>query len=457
MAARHGEDIAASLYADVHYFYSQPNAQPAHHRFDKESYVYLFENASLRRARIEIANHAGTPDQDAFDGHLDGVRLKYSYNNSTLVTLTVDHCEGQEWHLPAFDPKNERKYMYRLHTVDIYFWTFAYAIQFVNGIRRVLHPEQITILNEPDTPTQPEGNITPIVKRLEDISLSNFAYPQTQSHEQGLRQSFSGPPISATPQNYQCPNYEPLSYNPAAPAAPETIIPREKTPPPEDGEENHFMASATFGPSQPMGVDIVHEQSSSRVLRQIEPTRFSEHAESPPVSPISFPSSPEMTLTHSDTSQSPFSSPPMAHNQEANFLSISLPPKYLPASQPSSTTAYSPSPVAQYANYPCSPGYPRAVSTPGHYPMGYSTRSTHSTSVNSRVSSSHNIHDPNNTIYPNSLEYSMHRQIYKPNEHEPEMKIGKPSKAPTGKLEEHASKFERGVGNLFKKLEKKIG
>jgi len=57
-----------SSFADVHYYYGAPTSKPPHHRFDKGSYVYLFENASQRRARIEIANNAGTPDQDAFHG-----------------------------------------------------------------------------------------------------------------------------------------------------------------------------------------------------------------------------------------------------------------------------------------------------------------------------------------------------------------------------------------------------
>lgn len=52
----------------MHYFYGSPSTDPPHHRFDKGSYVYLFENAAERRARIEIANHPGTEAQDAFDG-----------------------------------------------------------------------------------------------------------------------------------------------------------------------------------------------------------------------------------------------------------------------------------------------------------------------------------------------------------------------------------------------------
>lgn len=60
--------LMAISFADVHYYYGLPNANPPHHRFDKGSYVYLFEDAAQRKARIEIANYAGTPEQDAFTG-----------------------------------------------------------------------------------------------------------------------------------------------------------------------------------------------------------------------------------------------------------------------------------------------------------------------------------------------------------------------------------------------------
>lgn len=60
--------LMRSSFADVHYYYGPPTTKPPHHRFDKGSYVYLFENAGQRRARIEVANNAGTPEQDAFDG-----------------------------------------------------------------------------------------------------------------------------------------------------------------------------------------------------------------------------------------------------------------------------------------------------------------------------------------------------------------------------------------------------
>ena len=55
-------------FGDVHYFYSPEDVRPRHHRFDKGSYVYLFEHAGERRCRIEVANQPGTEDQDAFEG-----------------------------------------------------------------------------------------------------------------------------------------------------------------------------------------------------------------------------------------------------------------------------------------------------------------------------------------------------------------------------------------------------
>lgn len=60
--------LTVPRFGDVHYYYSDPSQKPPHHRFDKGSYVYLFENAAERRARVEIANNAGTDDQDAFEG-----------------------------------------------------------------------------------------------------------------------------------------------------------------------------------------------------------------------------------------------------------------------------------------------------------------------------------------------------------------------------------------------------
>jgi hypothetical protein len=53
-------------FADIHYYFCEPVPRPLHHRFDKASYVYLYRTD--KNARLQIANHAGTPEQDAFSG-----------------------------------------------------------------------------------------------------------------------------------------------------------------------------------------------------------------------------------------------------------------------------------------------------------------------------------------------------------------------------------------------------
>jgi hypothetical protein len=60
--------LTFSSFADVHYYLSPPTHNPPHHRFDKGSYVYLYHNPMRQTGRVEVANHAGTPNQDAFAG-----------------------------------------------------------------------------------------------------------------------------------------------------------------------------------------------------------------------------------------------------------------------------------------------------------------------------------------------------------------------------------------------------
>ena len=55
-------------FADIHYYLNPPISRPLHHRMDKGSYVYLYHNSQGRTCRLEVANAAGTPEQDAFDG-----------------------------------------------------------------------------------------------------------------------------------------------------------------------------------------------------------------------------------------------------------------------------------------------------------------------------------------------------------------------------------------------------
>ncbi|PHH92477.1 hypothetical protein CDD83_7225 [Cordyceps sp. RAO-2017] len=258
MAARPGEENVATLFGDIHYFYGPPDTRPRHHRFDEGSYVYLFENAGERRCRLEIANHAGTEDQDAFFGYLDQTFMRYSCKHHCMVSLTVAaSVDMSEWHLPTYDPRNENKYHYKLHSLDIYFWTQQDALQFVNGVRRVLPPAQVEVLDEPAPPPQ-STSMSSVVQQLERAAISDPqcglgpspAASQGAAHQDAVGTAPPGasaaglpPPPPPPPQG----NFAPMAYNPAAPAAPEAIRHRDKTPPPDDD------------PLNPLAVAVAHD------------------------------------------------------------------------------------------------------------------------------------------------------------------------------------------------------
>lgn len=453
MAARPGEDVAAVLFADVHYYYGPPTAKPPHHRFDKGSYVYLFENAAQRRARIEIANNPGTAGQDAFNGYLDRTHVEYSYKQPNLVTVTVDgqtgpqstSADAQEWHLPHFDPQNQKKYMYKLHTVDMYFWTKEDALQFFNGIRRVLSEQQIAVQGEPLLPPPHQEEMSPIVQKLENVAITDPSYQGGKTRD-SRTSSFPGPPgppISATPHSQEASNFVPMAYNPAAPAAPEVIAHREKTPPPEDGAGNPLMAAAISDHGQTFGVPhggIGFSGPPGQPLPQ-QSYFTGPPASAPPVAAA--PQSPfAQHFQHS------FAPPPTSAPKSSPYAqpppSSAPPPAYQQQTQPHV-------PVNQFANYSGSPGFPAASSSaPGVIPppggfanFQYTKRSN---------------------TQPLGTDYSIHQQVYRPTEseaaHGKTAKSGKTpqaAKTPRGKLEDRAEKLEKGVGSLLKKLEKKIG
>ena len=125
---------------------------------------------------MEVANNAGTPDQDAFHGGelfarcsgcacrchanvsvLNRVHLCHSTRFPSLCTLTVDGFDPNppsfppppdpesvyEWCLPRNDPHGENTDLLRLHTLDIYFWTSEDAGEFLDLMERILSQGQI--------------------------------------------------------------------------------------------------------------------------------------------------------------------------------------------------------------------------------------------------------------------------------------------------------------------------
>ncbi|KAL2199399.1 hypothetical protein P885DRAFT_75817 [Corynascus similis CBS 632.67] len=440
MAARPGEENVATLYGDIHYFYGPPTDKPPHHRFDKGSYVYLFEDANQGRARLEIANNAGTEDQDAFDGYLDKVHLSYSYKHTCLVTLTVGEVEGnEEWHLPTYDPQNQNKYHYKLHSLDIYFWKPQDAVQFVNGIRRVLPPAQCEVLDEPGPPPRQSVEVSSVVQKLEQAAISESSSVQVtpaglQSTAAGAP-SFPGPPVAAangtgdatSPPPQQ---FAPVAYNPAAPPPPEEVRHREKTPPPEDAVANPLHQTLAYDASTPFSPGLVPSG-----LGPLSPGIPPPNIQHPPGAPT-FPGPPQHSVTSPGFAPQGFGS--------LGAQAAAAPPPQTPVHPGISRAATMP--VHGVGTPLASPGLasPYLVGTfPSH--VQYAPGVTHTPTP---PAAGVGVPPPPGQ---GGAEYSVHQQFYIPeNQYQPKQDT-------RGKLEENAGRLERGVTGMLKKFEKKFG
>jgi hypothetical protein len=332
------------------------------------------------------------------------------------VSLTApDAADPSEWHLPTYDPSNKKKYHYKLHSLDIYFWLPKDAIQFVNGIRRVLPPAQVDVLDEPGPPAA-APSISPVVQQLEKTVISDPKYSSPGPSDHKL-QSFSPPPISAVSHAEPPANFAPIPYNPAAPAAPESVRHREKTPPPPDDDGVNPLAAAIavdyqqqpfspgFAPPPPPG----HPGVASPGLA---PAGFGTHpglsrAATMPAHGLA---SPGLTSPYGSAFPgSPGFAPPPQHGQ----LGRPTPPITSPG-----LPGPPPPPPGGYAkfNYGGQPATPSA--------QGQQQQPS----------------------------YNIHQQAYRPTEGEATERYNRKKM-----VEEQTGRFERGVGGMFKKFEKKFG
>ncbi|PSN63129.1 hypothetical protein BS50DRAFT_500265, partial [Corynespora cassiicola Philippines] len=456
-------------FADAHYYFSPPTYKPPHHRFDKGSYVYLYHNPMQQKGRIEIANHAGTPDQDAFAGHLDTVKVEQTYKHPCLFTLTVDSFRSNggsaaaspqqdmsQWHLPTPDPQNNGKYMYRLHTVDLYFWTQDDATMFLDCLRRVLQPHQLQITANPQAaPTHSEHRndaMNPVVAKLERAAISHSS--RSPSLGGGTPQSFPGPPTAPAPTTStpadDPPRYEPMAYNPAAPAAPEPIAHREKTPPPPDVD-----GTGLAGPS--------HDQHAQQYGNPFQtsfspqPTSSQPYIPGPPSRAQTFAGPPTPGVQRSNTAGSV---PPPPQSPPSFAPPPSGPP---PQQQYGQEHRQSSVPTQQYANYSGSPGYAPAVQSPGapsQSPLpspGYAPQQYQP--LASPPPGGYGSFQYGSTAAQNSDSnpFSMHQQLYRPTEQEASVVHNEPAPGQrNSNIGRRAEKVEKGVGKFLKKLDKKF-
>ncbi|KAJ5808779.1 hypothetical protein N7474_010048 [Penicillium riverlandense] len=469
-----GEESVLTVFADLHYYFAPPVPKPLNHRFDKGSYLYIYRDTN-NRSRIEVANNPGTADQDAFHGPLDSIHVRHSIKFPTLCTVVVDYhptpqqppnATPQDWQLPSVDPRSDQQTRIRLHTIDIYFWTTEDATQFLDTLGRVLPGGQIEsdrVASAPHT----EQPLSTVVQQLESVAISDPAYqngqtPNSRSEAAPVAApTFAPPPTSApesttqqgsTDEKKQDANFTPLAYNPAAPAAPEPIRHREKTPPPEDSTAGTGLAAAAAAdhgvpftlPNQVPGAFAPPPTSAAPGLPYSSPpTAAAAGYVSPP---------PSAGLSH--PMQSPgLQSPGLAAYTQPFPGHGSQTQPWNPASPPSGTMSFAPPPQDPNAHLYGQQMYGSPQSPPqfgmGHPPPigGYSNYSYDQAQV------------------PRTgTEYDVHSQVYRPTEAEASSHYQKaaqkamknPGQRPR-KLEERAESLESGVNRFFKKLEKKIG
>ncbi|KAF2007216.1 hypothetical protein P154DRAFT_453882 [Amniculicola lignicola CBS 123094] len=483
MPPQQGEVSLATLFADIHYYLGPPTSKPPHHRFDKGSYVYVYHSPMQQKGRIEIANYAGTPDQDAFSGYLDTVKIQQTYKHPCMFTITVDSFRSQggsgapspqqdmsQWHLPAHDLRNEGKYLYRLHTLDIYFWTPEDATMFLDSMKRVVQPHQLEITANP-SPLHAEHKtdvMNPLVAKLEKAAVSHTS----RSPSISTTQSFPGPPTAPAPTASPAAsgNYAPIAYNPAAPAAPEPIAHREKTPPPPDAADGTGLGTAAANDHAPQYASPFQAtfapQSTAGPYMPGPPSRTQTFS-GPPTPGI------QRTNTAGTLPPPPAQSPPQGQAYPQQFAP---PPSAPPPGQYDANGTPTPGlqrhstmPVQQYANQPPTPGYaplqsPGMPGTPGHAAMaspgyapqnyqplaspppgGYSTFQYGSTSQQ-------NPPDPYNP-----QQQQQQQQTYRPTEQESTVNHNEPAPPPrNSNIGKKAEKVEKGVGRFLKKLDKKF-
>lgn len=375
--------------------------RPALHRFDKASYFYIYYNSTRHTSRIEVANNPGTPDQDAFNGYIDTCHITNSSKFPTLMTIVVDGVTPQsptspktgrdpeEWHLASGDPRDANRMKYRLHTIDVYFWAQDDAKLVVECFRKLLPASQLEI---PELETEPEPEphtyqgarsqeqsppvLSPVVQNLENLAVHDPNYNgqyQPQRNAASPTSSFAShnipppPPPTGLSRQIHSPSptvsnvsvqpgrkssvksnkpetqsFAPMAYNPAAPAAPEPIAHREKTPPPIDGVPGTGLDQASRhdggyvpGPPPPQSQGSIGGYQGGRG----PPNLFGGGYASPP------PSQP---------GQQGYSSPPPPQQQTAGFSSPPPPPAstgpYGAASPSSAAGGYtSPPPAAGFS------------------------------------------------------------------------------------------------------------
>lgn len=383
-----------------------------------------------------------------------------------MVSLTVGNVEGHdEWHLPTYDPRNENKYHYKLHSLDIYFWTKDDALAFVNGVRRVLPPNQVDVQDEPSPPQQQQpAEVSAVVQKLENVAIADSQIPppppQTNASN-GNIPSFAPPPLSAVSAGYDNDgpdsatspaSFAPMAYNPAAPAAPEQIQYREKTPPPEDGDLNPLHARLMQDAGTPFSPGLISGMPSGLgpLSPGVPPPQFQHPPGAPsfPAPPVGTPGMPPLGfgvhhghpgLQRAATMPAQGMPSPALQSPYGAQFPHSPSPLYTTHQQISGMQHNTPTPPIASPGLPPPPPQPQPQSqlSGGYANYAYSPQ-------------------PGGSGHATANEYAIHQQAYRPMDGELATKYT-PKKEVRGRIEENAGRLEKGVSGMLKRFEKKFG
>lgn len=350
--------------------------------------------------------------------------------------------------------------MYRLHTLDIYFWTREDAQKFLNGVRRVLPEIQLTLADEPIELPTPADDMSTVVQNLENVAITDPSYRHAHSRGSGntsistqasalqsnrdvaqsTHSSVSIGSAQAAQQNQESASFAPLAYNPAAPAAPEAIQHREMTPPPEDGAVNPLLAAANADQVQTYGVPNQFPGGGfSGPPQQTQPSYFTGRPGQTMTSP---PQQQQVQSPYAQHFQHSFAPPPTSASN--------LPPG------PPAYQAHAPAQNIQLPSYPGSPGFTSpgmGVRSPSFPPVSTAAEA-HPSLAPPGGFAQYNYKSLSGTA-PLMTDYSIHQQVYRPTEYE-SVSHHKPPKPPSGRMEARAGQIEKGVSSLLKRIEKKI-
>ncbi|PHH82471.1 hypothetical protein CDD82_5884 [Ophiocordyceps australis] len=328
-----------------------------------------------------------------------------------------------EWHLPTYDARNENKYYYKLHSLNVYFWTHQDALQFVNGVRRVLPPSQVDVLDEP-VPWPRPAAVSSVVQQLESLAVSDARYQYAATTTSAPEGSGTlglplppPPPCQPGPTTAAAPtSFAPMAYNPAAPAAPETVRPREKTPPPDENSPD------------PLALAMAHDDQGQALGRgpafhMLAPVAGAPATAAPPV--MDSPSHQDQVLQRAATMPTQLQMQPRVAP-----LGISNPYDLAASGTPSNVACWQQPGMQHTPPVTCAP------------PSSY----LHSSQQG--------------PMQQLSQDYSIHHQVYRPTEAAMGPRAlphGQTKQESRGRLEENAAKFERSVTGMLRKIEKKFG